>query len=37
MVVDVLGLNLDLRLFELVDLLPDHFHLLNLTGHCSRR
>lgn len=33
MAVDVLGLDFDLRLFELVDLLPDHFHLLNLTGH----
>lgn len=27
-------LDLDLRLFQLIDLLTDHLHLLELTGHC---
>lgn len=27
-------LDLDLCLFQLIDLLTDHLHLLELTGHC---
>lgn len=30
----ILLLNLDLRLFQLIDLLTDHLHLLELTSHC---
>lgn len=31
---NALLLDLDLRLFQLIDLLTDHLHLLELTGHC---
>lgn len=31
---DELLLDLDLRLFQLIDLLTDHLHLLELSGHC---
>jgi hypothetical protein len=32
----VLGLHFDLRLLELVDLLPNHLHFLKLTSHWNK-